>query len=73
MTTPNYEEVLTLVKQLTFEEQIMLLEDLTAMVHRQRAEEPEHNIMEFKGVGKETWVGIDVEAYINEERDSWDR
>ncbi len=73
MTTPTYEEVLALVKQLTIEEQIMLLEDLTALVSRQRTAEPKHSIMEFEGVGKEAWAGVDVEAYINEERNSWDR
>ena len=30
-----------------------------------------HNIMEWWGVGKEVWQGIDVDEYIRKERDSW--
>jgi hypothetical protein len=30
-----------------------------------------HSIMELKGLGKELWQGIDVEKYIEEERNSW--
>jgi hypothetical protein len=33
---------------------------------------PKHRITEFKGLGKELWQGIDVEKYIDEERNSWD-
>jgi len=29
-------------------------------------------LSELKGLGKETWEGIDVDQYIREERDSWD-
>jgi hypothetical protein len=28
--------------------------------------------MELKGLGKEIWEGVDVEKYIDEERNSWD-
>jgi hypothetical protein len=28
--------------------------------------------MEFKGFAKEIWQGVDVEKYIDEERNSWD-
>lgn len=31
-----------------------------------------HSITELAGLGKEIWEGIDVEKYINEERNSWD-
>lgn len=37
-----------------------------------RAIEP-LSILELKGLGKELWEGIDPDAYIREERDSWDR
>jgi len=32
-----------------------------------------HSIMELRGIGKGVWRGIDVDAYINEERNSWDQ
>ena len=34
---------------------------------------PKHNIMEFHGLGKEIWEGIDAQEYINKLRDEWDR
>ena len=41
------------------------------------AEEPiparKHNVMEFFGVGRQTWQGVDVQQYIREMRDEWDR
>jgi len=31
-----------------------------------------HSILELEGLGKEIWEGIDVEKYIEEERNSWE-
>jgi hypothetical protein len=31
-----------------------------------------HSIIELEGLGKEIWNGVDVEKYIDEERNSWD-
>ena len=33
----------------------------------------ERSIMELAGLGKEIWKGEDIENYIKEERNSWDR
>lgn len=33
----------------------------------------ERSIMELAGLGKEIWKGTDIENYIKEERNSWDR
>ena len=30
-------------------------------------------LSELKGLGKELWQKVDVEKYLNEERDSWER
>jgi hypothetical protein len=29
--------------------------------------------MELEGLGKEIWQDVDVEKYIDEERNSWDK
>jgi hypothetical protein len=34
--------------------------------------EPEHEITELRGLGKEVWNNIDAQDYINAERDSWE-
>lgn len=72
MSTYSYHDVLNQAQHLAPDEQLRLLEDLAAHIRRQTSRRPKHSIMEFKGLGKEIWQGIDVEKYINEERNSWD-
>ena len=78
MSTYTYREVLNQVQQLTDDEKLQLLEDVIASMRLRRAtEEPQkeqhlHNVMEFRGFAKELWKGVDVEKYIDEERNSWD-
>ena len=74
MPTYDYREVLDQVQHLTPDDQLRLVEDLVANIRRQGIGHPKkHNIMEFRGMGKELWEGVDVEKYIDEERNSWER
>ena len=34
--------------------------------------EPRFSVMDFYGVGRDAWEGVDVQQYINEMRDEWD-
>ena len=72
MSTYAYKDVLNRVQSLTPDEQLQLLEDVAAIVRRRDVARPKHHITEFKGLGKEIWQKIDVEKYIEEERNSWD-
>jgi len=72
MSTHAYEEVLNRVQRLTPDEQLRLLEELAAIVRRRVMAQPKHRITEFEGLGEELWRKIDVEKYIEEERNSWD-
>jgi dihydroneopterin aldolase len=73
MSTYAYREVLNQAQHLTTEEQLQLLEELAALIRRQGVtRSKKHSIMELKGLGKEIWEGVDVEKYIDEERNSWD-
>ena len=72
MQTMTYQEVLSQAQQqLTPHEQLQLLSDLAAIIRQQTILEPLHDVLEFEGVGEEVWKGIDVQKYIDEERDSW--
>ncbi len=77
MSTYTYDEVLdevlNQVQRLTLDEQLQLLSDIAAMLRSQVKSRPKHNIMEFEGMAEELWKGVDVEKYIDEERNSWDR
>jgi hypothetical protein len=68
----TYDQVLKMARRLNLPEQLRLLENLTQIV-RQQVEEPEkHSIMELEGLGAEVWQNIDVQAYIDQERSSWE-
>ncbi|MFB3923585.1 MAG: hypothetical protein ACE145_17820 [Terriglobia bacterium] len=62
------EEIIEAVKRLKPEERVRLLHDLA-----RNPAEPQHEITELRGLGKEVWDGIDAQEYINAERDSWDK
>lgn len=65
-------EVLNRVQQLTPEDKLRLVEDLLANVRQQVVPERRYSVLEFEGIGEETWKDIDVEEFIKQERASWD-
>jgi hypothetical protein len=69
MTVSTYEEVLTLVERLSPAEQQQLLAELAARLQQKMGSK--HRITEFRGVGQANPIGMDAQAYINQERDSW--
>ena len=64
----TYDELLNQIRSLSVDKQISLLRELEALIRVRK-----HSILEYEGVGQEAWQGIDVEEYIEEERNSWDR
>ena len=67
-----YDTVANSIQALSHEEQIRLLDDLKASIQNKENDEHLHDVMEFRGVAKEFWKGVDVQKYIDEERNSWD-
>ena len=72
MSTPTYEEVLHQARCLTPDEQLRLIEELASIIRRQVTARPKHSVTEFRGMAKEFWKGVDVEKFIDEERNSWE-
>jgi hypothetical protein len=68
----SYEEIRIQLHHLTLDEQFQLLEDLAKLIRSQVISHDRHSIIELEGLGKEVWSGVDVEKYIDEERNSWD-
>jgi hypothetical protein len=69
----TYNEVRRLAENLTPEEQMRLIEELSRLI-RQRVTltpKPKRSILELEGLGKEIWEGVDAQEYVNKERDSW--
>ena len=71
MSTYSYNEILSRIEGLPHADQLRLLEDLAAMFRQQDLLRPRRSILEFAGIGQEAWKGIDVQKFIEEERNSW--
>jgi hypothetical protein len=63
----TFEELVEAASRLAPEERERLIRALT-----QPTLEPEHEITELRGLGKEVWNNIDAQEYVNAERDSWE-
>ena len=72
MSEFTYEEVLNQVRYLELHDQVRLLEEMATIVRYKVTAWPKHSILELEGLGKEKWQGIEVEKYIEEERNSWE-
>ena len=72
MAMSTYDQVLRMAKRLNLPEQLQLLETLSRLVRVQVADAKPHSIMELEGLGAEIWRGVDAQAYIDQERASWE-
>lgn len=72
MATSAYEEVLSRARQLERADQLRLMQELAAYMQRQMSATGSRSIRELRGLGKEIWEGVDAQAYVDAERDSWD-
>lgn len=68
---PIYEDVLQQARLLSLEDQARLLEELSVTLRHYIEGQSSHSITELRGLGREFWRGIDVDKYIEEERNSW--
>ena len=66
-----YQEILTLVRDLTPDDQVRLLEELSLRVRGRSGLAARRHIQEMRGLGKVLWKGVDPEKYVNRERASW--
>ena len=71
MSTSVYYEIQSQAQRLTPADQLRLLEELAVFVRRQITPQRRRSILELQGLGKEIWLGIDVQQYIDRERASW--
>ena len=62
-------ELLAEIQRLDHEEQYRLLEDLVMLLKKKS--EKKHDISELKGLGSELWRSVDVDEYIERERETW--
>jgi hypothetical protein len=71
MATANYQRIVTQVQELELSEQFRLLKTISNLIQHEVAAKPSRSILELKGLGKKFWRKIDIEEYLEQERNSW--
>ncbi len=72
-TQETYDDVLARAERLSAEEIKRLIDDLNARLeqHNEQESKPHYDVLDFEGIGSETWKGVDIDEYIRQERASW--
>lgn len=73
MSAVNLAEIIPLVEKLSSEEKLQLVEYVAHDLQRKAQPAPRLSWKDARGLGKEIWQGIDVDQYIDELRNEWDR
>jgi hypothetical protein len=71
MQEANYNHVVSEIKTLNLSDQLRLLEQMAAIIRNKASGGRTRSILELKGKGKDIWAGLDVKAYLDKERLSW--
>jgi hypothetical protein len=71
MPEVNYNQVISEIKTLNLSDQLRLLEEMATLIRRKTPVAQYHSILELKGKGKDIWKELNVKAYIDKERSSW--
>lgn len=71
MPEVNYHQVISEVKTLGLSDQLRLLEEMATLIRKRTHTAQSRSILELKGKGKDIWKGLNVKAYIDKERSSW--
>jgi uncharacterized protein (DUF488 family) len=71
MPATTYDQVISEIKALNLSDQLRLLEETATLIRKRTSKPTLRSILELKGKGKDIWKGLNVRAYIDEERSSW--
>jgi hypothetical protein len=67
----TYEQILRNAESLSRAEQLQLISELADYLRAEALPETRTSILDFQGLGKEIWRGIDAQEYVDSERASW--
>jgi hypothetical protein len=73
MSATNLAEIIPLVEKLSPEEKLQLIEHVARDLQHKPQATPRLSWKDARGLGKEIWEGVDVDRYIDELRNEWDR
>jgi hypothetical protein len=73
MSATNFTEVIALVEKLSPKEKLQLIGHLAHNLQQESQPTPRLSWKDARGLGKEIWEGVDVDRYIDDLRNEWDR
>jgi hypothetical protein len=68
MAASSYKSALQMAESLTREEQLRLIQELTAHAREGTSSGEQASVLELYGLGQEIWQQMDAQAYVNRER-----
>ena len=69
----TYQDYVKGVQKLKPKQQLRLLRIITDTLQKKvQGKQKKHRLMDLAGLGSEIWRGVDTDAYLREERESWD-
>lgn len=66
-----YQLVVEQIQTFSTGEQLRLIQDLIGIVQQRVVDPSALSPLDLQGLGKDSWHGVNVDKYINEERESW--
>ena len=71
MSTITWREAMITVEKLPLADQLRLVSELLQRMRNTMVEDEPVDLLTLAGVGAELWAKVDTDAYLNQERDSW--
>ena len=66
-----WQEALLTAEKLSWADQIRLISELLRRMEYLATESEPIDLLDLAGIGADVWAEVDTDAYINQERDSW--
>jgi hypothetical protein len=66
--TLNIHDILSTIKKLDKEDQLTLLERLVALIRKDETTKPPARLSKISGIGSKVWKKINIDEYIDQER-----
>ena len=70
-TSIRISKILSQISSLDYETKIQVAEKILQMIRKKEVKKEEIKLSDLKGLGTEIWQNMDIDSYINSER-QWD-
>ena len=67
----NIDQLINQIEHLNYNQKVEIMDRIIHNLKRNE-NKSKHGLLDLKGLGKDIWKNIDVDSYIQSERQSWD-